>query len=92
MGEAGFDTALATADLVITGEGRIDAQTAFGKTALGVARRARAAGVPCVAVGGGVTAGGIAALGASASGRAGRGTAGRRPGDGGRGRTRRALR
>ena len=37
---------LAGADLVITGEGRIDAQTAFGKTALGVARRAQAAGVP----------------------------------------------
>ena len=29
----------------ITGEGRIDEQTAFGKTALGVARRAAAAGV-----------------------------------------------
>ena len=35
-----------SADLVITGEGRIDAQTGFGKTALGVARRAQAAGVP----------------------------------------------
>ena len=45
MAEAGFDAALATADLVITGEGRIDRQTAFGKTAMGVARRARAAGV-----------------------------------------------
>ena len=55
MAEAGFDEALATADLVITGEGRIDDQTAFGKTAMGVARRAQAAGVPCVAVGGGVT-------------------------------------
>jgi glycerate 2-kinase len=63
MGEAGFDLALGTTDLVITGEGRIDAQTAFGKTALGVARRARAAGVPCIAVGGGVTADGIAVLG-----------------------------
>ena len=31
-----FDARLAGADLVITGEGRIDAQTAFGKTALGV--------------------------------------------------------
>ena len=31
-------------DLVLTGEGRIDAQTAFGKTALGVAQRAQAAG------------------------------------------------
>ena len=40
MAEAGFDQALETADLVITGEGRIDAQTAFGKTALGVAERA----------------------------------------------------
>ena len=55
---------LAGADLVITGEGRIDAQTAFGKTALGVARRAQAAGVRCIAVGGGVTAEGVAALAA----------------------------
>jgi glycerate 2-kinase len=57
-----FDDKLASADLVITGEGRIDAQTAFGKTALGVAKRAAAAGVPCIAVGGGVTPEGIAAL------------------------------
>jgi glycerate 2-kinase len=64
MGEAGFHIALETADLVITGEGRIDAQTAYGKTALGVAMRAHAAGVPCIAVGGGVTADGIEALGA----------------------------
>ena len=63
MGEAGFHIALETADLVITGEGRIDAQTAFGKTALGVAKRAYAVGVPCIAVGGGVTEDGIAALG-----------------------------
>jgi glycerate kinase len=63
MAEAGFDLALRAADLVITGEGRIDAQTAFGKTALGVAKRARAAGVPCIAVGGGVTPDGIEALG-----------------------------
>ena len=54
-----FDARLARADLVITGEGRIDAQTAFGKTALGVARRAQAAGVPCIAVGGGVEPEGI---------------------------------
>ena len=47
---------------MITGEGRIDAQTAFGKTALGVAERAAAAGVACVAVGGGVEAAGIDAL------------------------------
>lgn len=62
MEEAGFDRALAGADLVITGEGRVDAQTAFGKTALGVAKRARMAGVQCIAVGGGVTPDGIAAL------------------------------
>jgi glycerate kinase len=59
-----FAARLAVADLVITGEGRIDAQTAFGKTALGVARRAAAAGVPCVAVGGGIEPAGIEALAA----------------------------
>lgn len=64
MAEAAFDLELAAADLVITGEGRIDAQTAFGKTAWGVAKRAHAAGVPCIAVGGGVTGDGIEALGA----------------------------
>ena len=49
---AGFDTQLQDADLVITGEGRIDAQTASGKAASGILRRAQAAGVPVVAVGG----------------------------------------
>jgi glycerate kinase len=62
MVAADFDAKLARADLVITGEGRIDAQTAFGKTALGVARRAAAAGVACIAVGGGVEPQGIEAL------------------------------
>jgi glycerate kinase len=57
-----FPARLARADLVITGEGRIDAQTGFGKTALGVAKRAAAAGVPCIAVGGGVEVDGIRAL------------------------------
>ena len=57
-----FDAKLAQADLVITGEGRIDGQTAYGKTALGVAQRARAAGKPCIAVGGGVEPEGIEAL------------------------------
>ena len=64
MEEAGFDRALATSQLVITGEGRIDAQTAYGKTALGVAKRAQAAGRPCIAFGGGVTPEGIEALAA----------------------------
>jgi len=62
MDATDFDARLERAHLVITGEGRIDAQTAFGKTALGVARRTQAAGVPCIAVGGGVELEGIAAL------------------------------
>ena len=62
MDATGFHEKLGRADLVVTGEGRIDEQTAFGKTALGVARRASAAGVPCLAIGGGVTPGGIDAL------------------------------
>ncbi len=64
MDATGFAAKLEGADLVITGEGRIDAQTAFGKTALGVARRAAAAGVPCIAVGGGVEPVGIEILAA----------------------------
>jgi len=40
----------------------VDGQTAFGKTALGVARRAKAAGVACICFGGGVLPEGIAAL------------------------------
>jgi glycerate kinase len=64
-----FDTRLAGVDLVITGEGRIDEQTAFGKTALGVARRASAAAKSCICFGGGVSvigADALAALGAVA--------------------------
>ncbi len=57
-----FDARLADSDLVLSGEGRIDAQTAFGKTCLGVARRAAAAGVGCVCFGGSVTPEGEAAL------------------------------
>ncbi len=42
------------ADLAITGEGRVDSQTAFGKTPSGVAVAARKHGVPVVAIGGGL--------------------------------------
>jgi len=42
------------ADLAITGEGRVDSQTAFGKTPSGVAAVARKFGVPVVAIGGGL--------------------------------------
>jgi glycerate kinase len=64
MDETDLAGKLAEARIVVTGEGRIDAQTAFGKTALGVARRAVSVGVACIAVGGGVTVEGIAALAA----------------------------
>ncbi len=43
------------ADLVITGEGRLDEQTAMGKAVSGVANLARRHGVPVVAVCGGVS-------------------------------------
>ncbi|WP_329363524.1 glycerate kinase [Streptomyces sp. NBC_00669] len=46
----GFAAALAQADLVITGEGSLDAQTLHGKAPVGVAAAANASGVPVVAV------------------------------------------
>lgn len=49
---AGLEAKLQGADLVITGEGRVDEQTAFGKAPGEVARRAQAAGVPVVLVAG----------------------------------------
>ncbi|WP_040226828.1 glycerate kinase family protein [Bhargavaea cecembensis] len=47
---------LQTADLVITGEGRLDAQSSMGKTAMGVAGLAKERGVSCIALAGSVTA------------------------------------
>ncbi len=44
-----FEEALENADLVITGEGRMDAQSLFGKAVSGVARRANARGIPVYA-------------------------------------------
>lgn len=52
----GFDDLLATADLVITGEGRMDEQTIGGKGPIGVARRAHERGVKTVALVGGLEA------------------------------------
>ncbi len=46
----GFAAELARADLVITGEGSLDAQTLRGKAPAGVAAAARERGVPVVAV------------------------------------------
>lgn len=48
----GLDAAVADADLVVTGEGRIDGQTVQGKTPMGVARVARAHGKPVIGIGG----------------------------------------
>ena len=48
-----IDEALEGVDLVITGEGHMDAQSAFGKAPVGVARRAKARRIPVVAVVGG---------------------------------------
>jgi len=49
---SGLDAALAGARAVLTGEGRVDAQTAYGKGPVEVARRARAAGVPAILIAG----------------------------------------
>lgn len=47
--------ALAGADVVVTGEGRLDGQTAMGKAPVGVARLAKARGCLVLALAGGVT-------------------------------------
>lgn len=47
---ADFDTVAADADLIITGEGRLDAQSLRGKVVIGVARRAKKLGVPVAAL------------------------------------------
>ena len=64
----GFDRQLEGADLVITGEGRIDSQSADGKVVSGVARRTRAKGVPLIAIAGGIadSAGAVYDIGVSA--------------------------
>ncbi|MDT4761315.1 glycerate kinase [Sphaerochaeta sp. PS] len=45
-----FANLLKSADLVLTGEGKIDSQSLRGKVVIGVARRAKKANVPVVAV------------------------------------------
>ena len=66
---------IARADLVITGEGRTDAQTLFGKVPYAVAQCARPYGVPVVVLSGGLAPGyenlyeeGITAVFSTASG------------------------
>ena len=64
----GFDRQLEGADLVITGEGRIDSQSAGGKVISGVARRTKAKGIPLIAIAGGIadSAGAVYDIGVSA--------------------------
>ena len=45
----GFDARLEQADLVITGEGKVDEQTLFGKLILGITRKAAARQIPVLA-------------------------------------------
>ena len=47
-----FNAIIQDADLIITGEGKIDFQTAKGKTAAGVLARAKQQGIPVIAIGG----------------------------------------
>ena len=54
--ETGLEDYIAGADLVITGEGRLDAQTAMGKAPAAVAALAHAHRVPAIALAGSVTA------------------------------------
>lgn len=49
---AGFDALLEQADLVITGEGRLDGQSVGGKAVSGIARRCQEKGVPVLAIAG----------------------------------------
>ena len=50
----GFDKRLEGVDLVVTGEGRIDWQSAFGKVPSGIGRRCKDKGIPAIAIVGGM--------------------------------------
>ncbi len=65
---AGLDAALASADLVVTGEGRLDPQSLHGKLVSVVAARARERGVPCIALAGQIDLSGGEALEAGIDG------------------------
>lgn len=55
--ETGFSEKMQGADLVITGEGRLDEQSAMGKAPIGVAKLAKEQGIPVIAFAGAVTEG-----------------------------------
>ena len=65
---SGLDPLLEGADLVITGEGRIDSQSLRGKVVVGVARRAKASGVPVAALVGDIGEGTEAVCGQGVTG------------------------
>ena len=46
----GFENIAADADFIFTGEGKIDSQSLRGKVVIGIAQRAKAIGVPVIAV------------------------------------------
>lgn len=50
-----LESQIEDADLVITGEGRIDSQSVHGKTPIGVARSAKRFNIPVIALAGGLT-------------------------------------
>ncbi|TMW72848.1 glycerate kinase [Alteribacter natronophilus] len=50
-----FESVISDASLVITGEGRIDQQTAHGKTPAGVAKAAKKHGIPVIGIAGSVS-------------------------------------
>ena len=47
-----LDSHLTGADLVITGEGQLDYQTVYNKAPIGVAKLAKARGIPVIAISG----------------------------------------
>lgn len=53
--ETRLESCIKDADIVVTGEGRLDGQTAMGKAPVGVARLAKKYGIPVVAFAGSVT-------------------------------------
>lgn len=53
--EIGIESAIKYADIVITGEGRLDGQTIRGKAPIGIARLAKKYGKPVIAFSGAVT-------------------------------------
>ncbi len=56
MNRLRFDERIAGASLILTGEGSLDGQTAFGKVPYGVGKKALAYGIPAVAIAGSLRA------------------------------------